>query len=86
MHVKGGRVMKTKRIIIIIVTAVLGTVQASYATSTNTIYSSGWLVLAFFGLCALVVTVQLIPALIMLAGMLKALLAGKQSVSVRQTK
>ena len=78
--------MKTNGRLLMTITALLGSTQVAHAASTNTIYSSGWLVLAFFGLCALVVTVQLIPALIMLAGMLKALLTSKDTVSVRQTK
>jgi len=77
--------MKTNGRLLMTITALLGSTQAAHAASTSTIYTSGWLVLAFFGLCALVVTVQLIPALIMLAGMLKALVSGKDSVKVRQT-
>jgi hypothetical protein len=77
--------MKTNGRLLMTITALLGSTQAAHAASTSTIYTSGWLVLAFFGLCALVVTVQLIPALIMLAGMLKALVSGKESDRVRQT-
>jgi len=78
--------MKTNGRLLLTITALLGSTQAAHAASTNTIYSSGWLVLAFFGVCALVVMVQLIPALMMLAGMLKALLSRKGTVTVRQTK
>lgn len=67
------------------ITALLGSTQAAHAASTNVIYTSGWLVLAFFGVCALVVTFQLIPALLMLAGAVKGLLSDKQKVTVRQT-
>lgn len=77
--------MKTTGRLLLTMSALLASTQAAHAASTTTIYSSGWLVLAFFGLCALVVTVQLIPALIMLAGALKALVADKKTVSVRQT-
>jgi hypothetical protein len=77
--------MKTNGRLLMTITALLGTTQAAQAASTTTVYFSGWLVLAFFGLCALVVTVQLIPALIMLAGTLKALFSGKDAVNVRQT-
>lgn len=73
--------MKTNRSIMTIA-ALLGSTQAAHAASTTTIYSSGWLVLAFFGLCALVVTFQLIPALIMLAGMVKGLMSNKAKVVV----
>jgi hypothetical protein len=77
--------MKTNGRLLMTITALLGSTQAAHAASTSTIYTSGWLVLAFFGLCALVVTIQLIPALIMLAGMLKALVSEKDKVKVRQT-
>lgn len=77
--------MKTNGRFIMTTAALLGSTQMAHAASTNTIYTSGWLVLAFFGLCALVVTVQLIPALIMLAGMVKGLLSSKDKVTVRQT-
>lgn len=73
--------MKTNGRLMLTISALLGSTQVANAASTTTIYSSGWLVLAFFGLCALVVTVQLIPAMIMLAGMLKGLLSRKDSKS-----
>lgn len=67
-----------------ILATILGTAQAAHAASTNTIYSSGYLVLVFFGICALVVLFQLIPAIIMMIGMVKGLLSGKQRETVRQ--
>ena len=76
--------MKSERLFLII-SALLGTAQMAHAASTNTIYTSGWLVLAFFGLCALVVTVQLIPALMMLVGMLKGAISKERNKSVRIT-
>lgn len=82
---KGGYPMKTRSPIISLA-ALLGTSQAAYATSTNTIYSSGYLVLIFFGICALVVLFQLIPAILMLIGMVKAMVTGKTRETVRQLK
>jgi hypothetical protein len=76
--------MKTNGRTLMTTIALLGSSQAAQAASTHTTYSSGWLVLAFFGLCALVVTVQLIPAIMLLAGMLKGLLSNKSKVTVRQ--
>lgn len=73
--------MKTNGRLLLTISALLGSTQVAHAASTNTIYTSGWLVLAFFGLCALVVTVQLIPALIMLAGMVRGLLSRKETKS-----
>ena len=75
--------MKTSGKSLLTISALLGTAQVAHAASTNTIYTSGWLVLAFFGLCALVVTVQLIPALIMLAGMLKGALSRDKNKAIR---
>ena len=76
--------MKTNGRFLMTTIALLGSSQAAHAASTHTTYSSGWLVLAFFGLCALVVTVQLIPAIVLLAGMLKGLLSNKERKAVRQ--
>ncbi|MBP1727835.1 MAG: hypothetical protein H6Q56_208 [Deltaproteobacteria bacterium] len=76
--------MKTNGRFLMTAIALLGSSQAAHAASTHTTYSSGWLVLAFFGLCALVVTVQLIPAIMLLAGMLKGLLSSKKSVRAMQ--
>jgi hypothetical protein len=78
--------MKTYGTPLLALIALLCNTAAAHAAATNTIYTSGWLVLAFFGFCALVVTIQLIPAIIMLAGMLKALLTGKEKIPARQGK
>jgi uncharacterized membrane protein YdfJ with MMPL/SSD domain len=51
---------------------------ASAATSQN-VYSSGLLVLVFIGFVALVVVVQMIPAIITLCGMLNALFSSKKT-------
>lgn len=76
--------MKTNKRFLMTIAALLGSTQVANAASTSTIYTSGWLVLAFFGLCALVVTVQLIPALMMLAGLVKGFLDNRSRVAVRQ--
>lgn len=76
--------MKMNGRFLMTIAALLGSTQVAHAASTNVIYTSGWLVIAFFGFCALVVTVQLIPALIVLAGALKGLLGSKDKVAVRQ--
>jgi len=47
---------------------------------TSITYNSGILVLAFAGFLALVVTVQAIPALISLYGMIKAAASTKEAV------
>ena len=54
-------------------TTVLMTGSAAFAATTHTVYSSGILVLAFIGFVALVVVVQMIPAILTLCGMIKGL-------------
>jgi len=43
----------------------------AFAVSTNRVYSSGIFVLGFIAFCALVVVVQLIPAIMTMWGMIK---------------
>lgn len=63
----------------LITTLILMTLPTmALAASTTTTYSSGILVLGFVALCALIVVMQLIPAIMMLAGTLKALLSGRK--------
>ena len=56
------------------------------AASTTTTYSSGILVLGFVALCAMIVVVQLIPAIMMVAGALKALLSHKHETAPAKEK
>jgi len=81
---KGGNTMKTNGRLLMTTAMLLGSMQSAHAASTTTVYNSGWLVLVFFGLCALVVTVQLIPALMLLAGMLKGLLTSRKKANALQ--
>ena len=53
----------------------------THAASTTTTYSSGILVLGFIAFCALIVVVQLIPAIMLVAGALKALFSQKQEAA-----
>jgi hypothetical protein len=55
------------------------------AAPTSTVYNSGILVLAFVGFCALVVVVQLIPAVMTLWGMLMGALTSKKYQDARET-
>jgi hypothetical protein len=43
----------------------------AFAVSTNRVYSSGIFVLGFIAFCALVVVIQLIPAIMTMWGMIK---------------
>lgn len=66
----------------------LGTLMATMAATpalaadTHAVYNSGILVLLFLGFCALVVMAQIIPSIVLLAGMVKEALhaakAGKE--------
>jgi hypothetical protein len=66
-------VMKGMRIITNTLAIFLATAPCAFANTTTKVYNSGILVLAFLGFCALVVVIQLIPAIITLCGMLKGL-------------
>ena len=44
-----------------------------YAVDTAVTYSSGILVLLFVGFCALIIVAQLVPAILVLFGMTKAI-------------
>ena len=57
----------------------LATSTGAYAASTQRVYSSGILVLVFIGFVALVVVVQMIPAIITLCGMLKGLASNRKT-------
>jgi uncharacterized membrane protein len=54
----------------------------AFAVSTTRVYSSGVFVLGFIALCALVLVVQLIPALMTLWGMIKGASNAKSSTKV----
>lgn len=45
----------------------------AFAVDTTKVYSSGILVLVFLGICALFVVSQMIPAIILLCGMVKGM-------------
>jgi len=58
---------------------ILATASAAFAAASTKVYSSGILLFAFLGLCALVVVAQLLPALMVLFGMVKGLvMKGKE--------
>jgi len=60
----------------------LATSTGAYAASTQRVYSSGILVLVFIGFVALVVVVQMIPAIITLVGMLRGLARDRKGAEV----
>ena len=74
--------MKTTNYIPMTAALWLTMVGNAFAADTTRVYSSGILVLAFLGFCALVVVIQLIPALMTLWGMLKSLLSSESKKPV----
>jgi len=78
--------MKRLNSFITAVTLLLGIVPSAFAATTNKVYNSGILVLVFLGFCALVVVVQLIPALITLVGMIKGMVKGGEAAKEAKTE
>ena len=56
---------------LVLLLTVTSPVLAGGAIDTTKVYHSGFLVLAFLGFCAMIVTAQLIPAIILLIGSLR---------------
>jgi hypothetical protein len=54
----------------------------AFAADTHKVYASGVLVLVFIGFVALVVVVQMIPAIISLVGMLRSLVNDRKAAAV----
>lgn len=74
--------MKTSRLAMATVLLWLATFGEAFAASTTRVYSSGILVLGFIAICALVVVIQLVPAVMILWGMVKsALESSKKSAT-----
>jgi len=65
--------MRGRYVLINMLTVWLATVNSAFAATTTKVYSSGILVLVFIGFVALVVVVQMIPAILTLMGMIKGL-------------
>ncbi len=51
------------------------TASPAFAVDTTKVYSSGLLIVVFIGVCALLVVSQMIPAILLLLGMVKGLVA-----------
>jgi len=81
---KGGLKMKT---IISTIFLVLATISPAFAAENVVVYKSGILVLVFVGFLALIVVAQLVPALILFTGFIKALVTGheKETPAVKST-
>jgi uncharacterized membrane protein YdfJ with MMPL/SSD domain len=74
--------MRGKYLVINALTVWLATGNSAYAATTTKVYNSGILVLVFIGFVALVVVVQMIPAIITLMGMIKGLVKESREKTV----
>lgn len=77
--------MKTIRALMTTAVIVLLSVHQAWAVDTTQTYQSGYLVLLFLGVCALIVVAQMVPALILLMGTLSAFfkrVRGREKVAV----
>ncbi len=80
--------MNTKSIMTALCSALtfnLITCAGAFAADTHKVYSSGILVLLFIGFVALVVVVQLIPAILTLCGMIKSLSSNRKTAALEVT-
>ena len=74
--------MKTRYFLVYALTVFMATVGNAYAANDTRVYSSGLLVVLFLGFCALVVIAQLMPALLVLIGMIKGLVMGTKEKTI----
>jgi hypothetical protein len=74
--------MKSRYLLINTLTVWLATMNCAHAATAAKVYNSGILVLVFIGFVALVVVVQMIPAIITLIGMIKGLARANKEKSV----
>jgi hypothetical protein len=63
----------------------LFTAAPAFAVDTSQTYNSGILVLGFLGFCALILVVQLFPALMMLCGWIKGLFKGAAAAEEKKS-
>jgi hypothetical protein len=78
--------MNAKSILTTLCTAMTMSLVAStgaYAADTHKVYSSGILVLVFIGFVALVVVVQMIPAVITVIGMVKSFVQERKTATAK---
>ena len=80
--------MKAKSLVTALTSGMIMNLAAStgaFAADTHKIYASGVLVLVFIGFVALVVVVQMIPAIITMVGMLRSLASSKKDAAAEVT-
>ena len=64
----------------------MAAVPSAFASTTTRVYSSSMLVLAFVGFLALIVVIQLIPAIMTLFGALKGLAKKEDKASLANVR
>jgi len=77
--------MRTLKALLTSAAIILLTVHQAWAVDTTQTYQSGILVLVFLGVCALIIVVQMVPALILMLGTVAAFakkLRSKEKVAV----
>lgn len=74
--------MKRNYLLIYTLTVWLATITNAYAATTTKVFSSSILVVVFLGFCALVVVAQMIPAILVLIGMIKSVVKGSNEKPV----
>jgi hypothetical protein len=78
--------MKTTRLAMTTALLWLATFGEAFAANTTKVYSSGILVIGFIAVCALVVVIQLIPAIMTMWGMVKGTAENSKKAAVLTEK
>lgn len=72
--------------LVLALVVMITTVSPASAVDTARTYNSGVLVIIFLGVCALIVVAQLVPALLLMIGAIKALASRKKPEEVPLTE
>lgn len=78
--------MKATQLTLTTVILTLAMFSEAFAATTTRVYSSGIFVLGFIGFCALVVVVQLIPAIMTMCGMIKGAMENSRKTAKASVK
>ncbi|WP_305044642.1 hypothetical protein [Geoalkalibacter sp.] len=66
--------MKLQILVQTLLILLFAAVSTAFAVDTTKVYNSGLLVLAFLGFCALVIVVQIIPAIVLMVGSIRSMI------------
>lgn len=86
LHAGKGKLMFSVKSLLSSIVMTMILVTPVFAVDTSVTYSSGWLVLLFVGFCAVIIVAQLIPALLVLFGMTKAVSKGLSQQKAAKVK